>query len=379
MAATLSPAACWWWARPFTASASPPVRAYGKYSAVTWTTDTGSPPAAFSGARDSAPARDCWCTVAILPASCRRRIVAGRFAPDRGRVVLLDVVREHSPRGESGARQPERVAHLLDPSERDAGGVASVVQRNDLLLQQTIEPVDVGGVGVLALARRRDRPPAQTVVALLPPAVERAQLRDSVECRLHATGPAGLERNPGQVEPEVHALHQEVRQVHVVVLEKRHASLELGVAGELVDALAHFLARIVRRMRLPGEDDLDRTPGVHQHAPQTLEIPEHQVGALVGGEPAGEPDRERRRIEQRPRADHLRRLLHLIGEPTPGILTDEVGEDLLQPDVDLPELLVVERQHLVPQPRVVESASPVIAQVFVQQAHDRARHPGGQM
>ena len=139
--------------------------------------------------------------------------------------------------------------------------------------------------------------------------------------------PRRLERHPRQVEPEVHALHQQVGQVHVVVLEERHPALELGVAGELVDALEHFLARVVGRVGLAGEDDLHRAPRIDQQPAQPLEVAEDQVGALVGGEPAGEADGERRRIEQRARADDLGGLLQLGGEAAAGILADEVGQD----------------------------------------------------
>ena len=178
---------------------------------------------------------------------------------------------------------------------------------------------------------------------------------------------ARLERHARQVEPEVHALHQQVGQVHVVVLEERDPALELGIAGELVDALEHFLARVVGRVGLAREDDLHRTPRVDQQAPQALEVAEDQVGPLVGREPAGEADRERRRVEQRARADHLRRLLHLRGEAPARLLADEVGQDLLEADVGLPEALVVERQHLVPESGLVESAAPVRAEVLVEE------------
>ena len=137
--------------------------------------------------------------------------------------------------------------------------------------------------------------PLKAVVALLPPAVERAELGNAVERRLHPARARGLERNPRQVEPEVHALHQQVGEVHVVVFEEGDAALELGVPGELVDALQHFLAGVVGRMRLAREDDLHRPPRVDQQPAQPLEVAEDQIGALVGREPPGEPDGERRR------------------------------------------------------------------------------------
>ena len=48
--------------------------------------------------------------------------------------------------------------------------------------------------------------------------------------------------------------------MHVVVFQKSDPPLEPGVPGELIDALQHFLARIVSRMRLAREDDLHGSP-----------------------------------------------------------------------------------------------------------------------
>jgi hypothetical protein len=168
-------------------------------------------------------------------------------------------------------------------------------------------------------------------------------------------------------------------QVHVVVLEERHPALEFRVAGELVDALEDFLAGVVGRVRLAGEDDLHRAPRIHQQPPEPLEVAEDQVSPLVGREPAGEADGERRRVQQGARADHLSRLLHLGGKPAAGLLPDEVRQDLLEPDVGLPQALVVQRQHLVPESGLVQARAPVRSQVLVEQAHDRTRHPRGQV
>src|SRR6476619_4580539 len=144
MANTWSPAARGWCASPLTASARPPVRAKGKYSAAMWTTDTDVPLAVMSGgAADSS-------AVTMGPASGRWRVVSGRLAGDGRSVVLLHVVLHHAPRGEPGARETQRVSHLFYPAQRDARRVPGVVERNDLVFQQPVEPVPIGGIGVLA-------------------------------------------------------------------------------------------------------------------------------------------------------------------------------------------------------------------------------------
>ena len=86
-------------------------------------------------------------------------------------------------------------------------------------------------------------------------------------------------------------------EVHAVVFHERHASLESRIAREVIHVLQHLLTRIVGRMRLAGEDDLYRTLHVRDELPQSLDIAEDQVGALVRGESTGEPDRERLGVE----------------------------------------------------------------------------------
>src|SRR2546422_3329657 len=110
--------------------------------------------------------------------------------------------------------------------------------------------------------------------------------------------------------------------MHVVVLEERNPALEPGFPGVRVHALQHLLARLVTRMRLAGEHDLHRAPGVHQQPLQPIGIAENQVGPLVGGKPATEADREGFGIEQRPRAHEVQGFLPLISPAAPRLLPD---------------------------------------------------------
>src|SRR5262245_50925823 len=124
--------------------------------------ETGSPPPALVSS-------------AIGCASAGGRIVARRLAPDRRGIVLLYVVLDHPPGGEAGAGEPECVPHLVHPSDRHVGGVPVVIERDDLILEQPVEPLRIGSIGILGVAGGRDGPAAQPVVTLLPPAVEGAQ------------------------------------------------------------------------------------------------------------------------------------------------------------------------------------------------------------
>src|SRR4051794_27583360 len=119
-------------------------------------------------------------------------------------------------------------------------------------------------------------------------------------------------------------------------------------------------------MRLAGEDDLYRPPRVYQEPAQAIDLTEDQVGPLIGGKPAGKADGQGHRIQQRTRADHLRRFLELSGKAPPGVLPNEISQGPLLSQVGFPELGVIERQHLIPEAWLLQPVSPIRAQMLVQ-------------
>ena len=97
---------------------------------------------------------------------------------------------------------------------------------------------------------------------------------------------------------------------------------ELRPAGHVQNLGDQFLAAVVLRMRLAGEDDLHRPILVVDDRRQPIEIAEDQRAALVGGEAAGEADRQRFGIEHLVGAGDLRRrgaaALQLLLQAPPG-------------------------------------------------------------
>src|ERR1035441_914537 len=67
------------------------------------------------------------------------------------------------------------------------------------------------------------------------------------------------------------------------------------------------LPRLVRRMRLAGEDQLYRALGTVQKAKQARRVMQQQVRSLVGREAARKSQRECVGIEEMPGGFHLRR------------------------------------------------------------------------
>ncbi len=94
--------------------------------------------------------------------------------------------------------------------------------------------------------------------------------------------------------------------MQVVVVDEGDPSGEHRVDGPPVDLLDVVLAGLVGRMRLAGEDELNRPAGGRQDADQTFGVVEDEFGPLVAGEAARESDGQRARIEQRAGRDDAR-------------------------------------------------------------------------
>src|SRR5271157_1339365 len=98
-----TPAAAWHRASPATASASPPVCAYGAYSATTCTTPTGPSALDPSSSGGGAGARQGPLpggAATGAPSLGSRGLVTRRVAPQRGHVVALRVLLHHPARRE---------------------------------------------------------------------------------------------------------------------------------------------------------------------------------------------------------------------------------------------------------------------------------------
>ena len=201
---------------------------------------------------------------------------------------------------------------------------------------------------------------------------------NAVEPRFHATGARRFHRHAGQIHPYINALNQQVCEMHSVVFHERNASLELRIAGELVDILQDLLARIVGGVRLAGEDNLYWAGSVRHQSAQSLDIAKNEIGALVGCEPTREADGERVGIEQCSRANELHGFHRALRKRTSRFIAHQPHEHMLQAQMRAPQLIVVEQQHLFPERRIV-GVSPLRSQLTVKQLHDGIGHPRGEV
>ncbi len=132
----------------------------------------------------------------------------------------------------------------------------------------------------------------EAVVGLGPPAVEHGEVEAAVEHDLLPAGAGGFEGTAGIVEPDVDSLDEVAADVDVVVLDEEELVGKVGVAHHFGDLLQDTLSGFVVRMGLAGEEELHGALGVVDHGGKALHVLEQQIGALVGGESAGEADGE---------------------------------------------------------------------------------------
>ena len=204
-----------------------------------------------------------------------------------------------------GRKPPDRrgdgPAHEIDPGARHARFLAGVViARDDLFLEDPVEVHRVGPVLSSLVGARltaTDRPAIVARPAFVPPAIEDAYVDDAVGRRLHPARARSLHGAARVVQPDVHALYEEARDPHVVVLEDEHAATELGRARLGEDSLDHLLCGPVGGVRLAGEHDLDGALFVPQEACQPVDIREQQPSPLVRREPPREADGQCVRVQ----------------------------------------------------------------------------------
>src|SRR5256885_1343094 len=98
-----------------------------------------------------------------------------------------------------------------------------------------VEPVLLILVGILTLLA--DRPAVAAIVGLGPPAVQDTQVGRAVEAGLLATGAASLMRPARCVQPDIHALYQLSRDMHIVFFQKENPPRQARLLRHLIDLL----------------------------------------------------------------------------------------------------------------------------------------------
>ena len=140
-----------------------------------------------------------------------------------------------------------------------------------------------------------------------------------------------------------------------------------------------FCPGSVGRVRLAGEDDLERALGVPQHPGQPVDVGEQQPGPLVGREPAGEADRQDRRVERGIELGQHGRRLAVAGELAAQPALGEMRELALLAQVRVPQVARRDALDALPEAALLRGRVEVVevgVEVALEQVRDRGADPG---
>jgi len=125
---------------------------------------------------------------------------------------------------------------------------------------------------VVILALLANRPTIFAVVALRPPAIEDAAIRQPIERGFLAAGAAGFIGSDVGVQPETSAGDQLSSDMHVVVFQENDVVTKFIAPRKMVDLLDQRFSWLIGRMSLACKEDLHRPFCSVQDTAQTIEI-----------------------------------------------------------------------------------------------------------
>ena len=153
-----------------------------------------------------------------------------------------------------------------------------------------------------------DRPAVISVVSLIPPAVQDADVQYAVHRRFLPACATRFQGRPGVVQPDVDTLCKEVRRMHFIVFDECNVTRQTVVRCKRIDLMDQVFSMFVRWMCFSGENDLNRPPLIEHHRFDAVQIVEHQRGSLVTGKSACKSDGKGIRIQQRSHGNDLPRI-----------------------------------------------------------------------
>ena len=272
------------------------------------------------------------------------------------------------------------ILHGLHPSFAETLGVAAVIERDDLIFEQT---VDVGCVEfvlltlVLVGTLVGKCPTGAGTITFIPPTIEHGEVDHAVHEGLFARRSGGFEGTRGGVHPDIDAADETTCELHVVVVEENDLTNELGALRDVVNLLDEALSCTVGGVRLTGKEELHGIVGIVDNLREAFEVGEEKMGALVGGETTSEADDERVGVDFVEQRHHAGRIA-LVAQPVVAeTFADVVDEFLFQRDASFPNFLVTDLINVFPQRRIALIFEEGLAKVLFVHGFPLAGAPGG--
>jgi hypothetical protein len=121
-------------------------------------------------------------------------------------------------------------------------------------------------------------------------------------------------------------------------------------------------------MRLAGENDLHRAARRIEESARAVRVMEDQRGPLISGEAAGEANRQRVAIEQGTGGQGATRTDAVVRPEPAGAFADEREHVAPQRAPDVPDFLVGDVEHAIPELRIVVMLDPVGAEMLLEES-----------
>src|SRR5690606_13163125 len=123
-----------------------------------------------------------------------------------------------------------------------------IVKRYNFVLECLVETESVGfvlKVLVVVVSIVTNCPAIFTIVTFCPPTIQDGQIECSVHSGFHPAGTGSFAGSARGIEPNVNALYQMARHVHVVIIQKDQATAITRALNMAVNFLDQTLARLV--------------------------------------------------------------------------------------------------------------------------------------
>ena len=225
------------------------------------------------------------------------------------KISMGHVILDHPFSVELGSVESDRVLHHLYPARP-----VRIELRDNHLLKLLME---------ITRLITLDRPTSHVVdTTLYPPTIKGGELRDTIMRSLHTRSARGLHRRLRSIYPEIDTRNHLLGDINVIIRDISDVDSACKLLLDIEQLPDKVLARLVLRMRLAGDDELDLTYTL-MDGPQPIKVREHHGQTLVRGSTTGKTQSE-----------DIRRKVHAAGP------VSEIDKLPLGIHVRIPELIV---------------------------------------
>ena len=279
-----------------------------------------------------------------------------------------------------GSNLSDAVLHRLHPTLGIALSVATVVERNNLVLQEAVDGSSIELVLLILVligALVGQSPSCTGAVAFIPPAVEHGEIDNTVHQSLLARCSGSLKRTGRGVHPDIHTADQTASQLHIVVIEEDNLADKLRAMADFVNLLNESLSGSVSGVCLTGEEELYGILRIVDNLGKTVKVAEEKVSTLVRSEAACKTNDESVGVNLVEQAYNACRIALILQPVVTETVANILHELVLQCHAGFPHLLVAHLIDVFPDALVALVLHVLRAEVLLMQCLPLVCAPSG--